>query len=273
LGPIRDSAAETVHAAADSGKLQGVSERGMMTTAAAMAKRVVRACFNRVGLDIAKLKNSPDKTLLGLKNHPFNTIIDVGANTGQFARWISTFFPNAKILSFEPLPQPFQELTVWAQTQDKRVILFNQAIGDTEGEAEIFLHEDHTPSSSLLQVTPLAAQYYPLIEKQRRITVRKTTLDSALADILPNLSQPILVKLDVQGYEDRVIAGAARTFKTASACMIEVSLDILYEEQADFKRLIIALAELGFQYAGNVHQTYDRDGHCIFLDAIFVRRK
>jgi FkbM family methyltransferase len=245
----------------------------MMTTAAAMAKRVVRACFNRIGLDVAKLKDSPGKTLLGLKTQPFNTIIDVGANTGQFARWISSFFPNAKILSFEPLPQPFQELNSWAQTQDKRVILFNQAIGDTAGEAEIFLHEDHTPSSSLLQTTPLSAQYYPILEKQRRITVRKTTLDGALAHILPSLSPPILIKLDVQGYEDRVIAGAAQTFKTASACMIEVCLDILYEEQADFKRLIIALDELGFQYAGNVDQTYGRDGHCISLDAIFVRMK
>ena len=86
------------------------------------------------------------------------------------------------------------------------------------------------------------------------------------------MAPQILVKLDVQGFEDRVIAGGETIFKMAAACIVEVCLDDLYEGQANFKQLLEMLDRLGFQYAGNLDKTYGKDGHCIFLDAIFLRR-
>src|SRR5258708_27076513 len=112
-----------------------------MTSTTAVAKRLVRAGFNRIGLDITRLKKMPTRTLLGLNGLPFKTVIDVGANTGQFAKQISAFFPNANIYCFEPSPQPFEALMAWAKTQAGRVVPFKLAIGDSEGEAELLFHE------------------------------------------------------------------------------------------------------------------------------------
>lgn len=235
-------------------------------------KRLIKAGFSQAGFDVVKRKNSPALTLLGLQSRPIRTVIDVGANIGQFAKKISSFFPNAKLYCFEPLPEPFDALSAWAKTQQGRVVPFNLAIGEKEGEAEMFLHEDHTPSSSLLATTKLNEQYYPFTRGQKRICVRQTTLDAAFGEVQAKLSSDILIKLDVQGYEDRVIAGGAEIFAKATACILEVCLDSLYEGQADFLKLLTMLDALGYRYVGNLDQTYGEDGHCIFLDAVFLRR-
>lgn len=243
-----------------------------MTLATELAKRILRSGFNRIGLDITRLKDSPTRTLLGLKGLPIKTVVDVGANTGQFAKQICAFFPDAKIYCFEPSPQPFEALMAWANTQAGRVVPLKFAIGDNEGEAELLFHEDHSPSSSFLATTSLTEKYYPFTAKQKRISVRRTTLDIALGEFFIKMSPQILIKLDVQGFEDRVIAGGETIFKMASACIVEVCLDALYEGQAEFQQLLVMLDKLGFQYAGNLDQTYGKDGHCIFLDAMFLRR-
>lgn len=235
-------------------------------------KRSVKAVLNKFGLDLIRAGNSPSHTLLGLRTRPIRTVIDVGANTGQFAKKISGFFPNAKTYCFEPLPEPYAALEKWAKTQNGRVVPFNFAVGDKESEVEMFLHEEHTPSSSLLATTKLTEQYYPFTKGQRRVLVRQATLDTVFDEVQADLHAEILIKLDVQGYEDRVIAGGEITFAKASACILEVSLDKLYEGQADFKQLSTKLHDLGYRYAGNLDQIYAEDGHCVFLDAVFLNK-
>jgi hypothetical protein len=53
--------------------------------------------LNAIGLDVARLNKSPQYSLLGLRNLPIRTIIDGGANTGQFARMIEKVFPEANV--------------------------------------------------------------------------------------------------------------------------------------------------------------------------------
>jgi FkbM family methyltransferase len=234
--------------------------------------KYIKSIFNLVGLDVIRQKNSPKLTLLGLNTRSIVAVIDVGANTGQFAKHISGFFPNAKIYCFEPLPVAFAALKAWAQTQNGRVIPYNLAIGDMEGETEMFLHEEHTPSSSLLVTTSLTGQYYPITKEQKRISIKQTKLDVVLGDICLQLSSEILIKIDVQGYENRVIAGGKSIFAKAAACIIEVNVDKLYEGQAVFLELHSMLDSLGYQYVGNLEQSYAKDGHCIYLDAVFLNR-
>lgn len=73
----------------------------------------------------------------------------------------------------------------------------------------MFLHEVHTPSSSLLATTKLTEQHYSFTRGQKHILVRQTTLDAALDEMSTDLDSEILIKLDVQGHEDRVIGGGA----------------------------------------------------------------
>jgi FkbM family methyltransferase len=240
--------------------------------ATAILKRLIKAGLNQIGVDVSRRQKSPSLTLLGLRSMPIQTVIDVGANTGQFAKKASRVFPNATLYCFEPLPEPFRLLSTWAQAQRGRVVPYNLALGERDGDVEMFLHKDHTSSSSLLTTTALAEQYYPFTKEQTRISVRQATLDGVFEKLSDKLSLEILVKVDVQGYEDRVIMGGSRLLTKASACILEVSLDTLYHGQSGFRELLTMLDDLGYRYGGNLDQTYAEDGHCVFLDAVFLKK-
>ena len=234
-------------------------------------KKMLRSGVNRAGFDVIRLHRSPQRTLLGLAGLDIGAVIDVGANQGQFARLISGFFPRAQLYCFEPLPDPFQRLSAWAQTQNGRVHCFQVALGDQEGEVEMHLHEQHTPSSSLLAATDTCHRLYPQTRAERVVSVRVSTLDLELTDVVESLPPGMLLKLDVQGFEDRVLRGAEHVLGKCKAVVLEVCVDPLYEGQADFFSLAGLLQKSGFRYAGNLDQAYGEDGRVVFLDAVFVR--
>jgi FkbM family methyltransferase len=235
-------------------------------------KSALKAMFHRIGFDIIRVKNSPEITLCGLRSLPIHTVIDVGANTGQFARQISRIFPQTKMYCFEPLPEPFKGLERWALEQDGRVKVFNVALGESEGTVEMFFHTKHSPSSSLLASTDINKKYYPFIKSQKSVRVKLTTLDNALSNFTRLMKPEILVKLDVQGYEDRVLRGGSKTLSIATACILEVCIDDLYHDQAKYSGLVLLLDQMGFRYSGNLEQVYAPDGHVIFFNAMFIKR-
>jgi FkbM family methyltransferase len=229
------------------------------------AKQFVKSLSNRLGF--ARYQGDD---FLGLNRLPIRSVIDAGANQGQFARKISAVFPEAHIYCFEPLPEPFAKLKHWSDRQRGRVTVFNAALGDGEGKAEMFFHADHSPSSSLLRSTAACETLYPITRNQAPVSVLMTTLDRVFGHPAPHWPET-LIKLDVQGYEDRVISGGPKTFRNAKACLVEVSLDVLYEKQAAFKDIVLLLDNLGYRYAGNMEQICAKDGHVIYLDALFVK--
>lgn len=232
----------------------------------------VKRLFHTFGLDIVRLKNVPRGTLAGLRHRPIRTVIDCGANQGQFARYISSLFPDASLYCFEPLREPFQSLTAWVATQGNSVCCFNVALGHREGEVVIHQHVNHSVSSSLLVSTDHEVSVFPQTLNQREVTVPLSTLDSALEYFLDEMAPEILLKLDVQGYEDRVLRGAANLLQRVHACLLEVSVDPMYAGQATFKDLVMLLDEYDLEYAGNLDQSYGEDGRVMWLDALFVRR-
>jgi FkbM family methyltransferase len=230
----------------------------------------LQSMFRSLGIEVGRLSRVPKFSFLGLKQLPIHTIIDVGANTGQFAKHIGRFFPNAQLYCFEPLPGPFQELSAWAQRERPgQVRAYNCALGEAAGTQEMFLHTEHSPSSSLLPTTQTAEALFPFQKEQVRVCIRVETLDKVLAG--EHLRQDILIKLDVQGYEDRVIRGGSAIFSQAKACIVEVNLDALYSKQASFKEILLLLDGLGYRYVGNFDQVYGKDGHVMFFDALFTK--
>lgn len=235
-------------------------------------KSLVRETVNRAGFDVVRLHNSPKRTLLGLAGMEMGAVIDVGANQGQFARLISGFFPRAQVYCFEPLPGPFQVLSAWAQTQNGRVHCFQMALGDQEGEVEMHLHEQHTPSSSLLPTTETCHRLYPQTQAESMARVRVSTLDQALEASTATMPEPILLKLDVQGFEDRVLRGGKQMLSRCQSIVLEVCVEPLYSGQAEFIDLASMLRDSGFRYAGNLDQSYGDDGRVVYFDALFWKR-
>ena len=234
-------------------------------------KAIIRLAMNRVGFDLVRIHRSPKHTLLGMAGFNFQTVIDVGANKGQFAKEISAFFPGAHLYCFEPLEGPFRVLSTWAESQGGRVHCFNTALGETQGEVEMHQHDDHSPSSSLLATTENCHELYPQTRAKHTTTIRITTMDEALGDVLANMPRDILLKLDVQGFEDRVLRGGRQVLTQCRAVVLEVCVEPLYQAQANFQSITNLLYDAGFTYAGNLDQAFGEDGRVVFLDAVFLR--
>jgi FkbM family methyltransferase len=236
------------------------------------AQHIIKKFLAYFGVKIVRISKSPMDTLLGLKSLPIRSVIDIGANEGSFSQFILHFFPHATIYCFEPLPEPFKKLRLWANHQrNNSISLFNIAVGDKNETVDMYHHIQHDTSSSLLASTDHCKTIYPFTDHQICVPVQVHTLDHIMQDESLLLPQEILIKIDVQGYEDRVIGGGENTFTKAKAVILEVCLDKLYKHQANFKEIVIMLHNFGFNYTGNLEQNYDKDGHVIFLDAVFVK--
>ena len=233
-------------------------------------KATIRRCFNMVGVDIRRTKNVPTITMLGLPLWPVRTIVDVGANQGQFARKVLSLFPAASLYCYEPLPSACKELQKLAEIH-RNIHIRQLALGESAGTAMFNEHIEHSPSSSLLSITPGSRKLFPQTINQKSVEVKVSTLDMQFPE--PNKLEPdVLLKLDVQGYEDRVLSGGSNLLRYVEIVIAEYSVVPLYNGQASFFHVCKEMSKAELIYAGNLDQTYDEHGRVVFLDAVFFRK-
>lgn len=138
-------------------------------------------------------------------------IVDVGANVGQFSNAAKLFFPDARVISFEPDPETYADLQV--NTHGLRdVELHNIGLGDRDGVLTFFRHDLSVMSSFSAQAADMAHR------GSRQLPVRR--LDAVLR---PD-DRPDLLKIDVEGFERQVLQGAWETVSRSRYVLIEVSL-------------------------------------------------
>lgn len=223
-------------------------------------------------IDIGWRRNSQLGTFVGLRWRGIRTVLDVGANDGGFAWQAMIALPEAHIYSFEPLPSVYAELKRQIRRRRAaRVQAHNLALGDHERELEMFLHPEETGTSSFLPSAQVCREKYTKFRNTEVVKVKMDTLDGWLAKSKAALEPEILLKLDVQGYEDRVLKGASQTLRQARACLLEVNFDCFYEGQPTFEALGDYLRDFGYSFAGVLQQDYAEDGHVAAADALFIR--
>ncbi len=204
-----------------------------------------------------------------LAEFDFKTIIDIGANEGQFAQKARIVFPIANIISFEPIPAIYNLLKENFKS-DIHFKAFNVGLGDKQ-EKIIFWLNEYSPSSSILRMDR-HTKHFDFAIKQNQIEIQLEQLDTYAHYI--DLSKPYLVKIDVQGYEDRVILGGPKIISGAQAIITEVSFISMYEGQVLFNHIYALLKAHGFKYVGNYEQLYSPvNNEILQADAIFVKEK
>ncbi len=200
-----------------------------------------------------------------------NTVIDVGANVGQFARLAREVFDKASIYSFEPLPDCYEKLR-HALPDDKKFFSFNKAIGRSKSSLKFF-RSVHSPSSSFLKMEEIHKEAFPESSQgqlQEPIDVEVDALDNIFENT--KLDKNILLKIDVQGFENEVIDGAHRLLSKAMVLIIEMSMVKLYQDQPLFHDVYQNLHKHGFQFKGNLAQMlHPVSGEVVQVDAVFVR--
>lgn len=196
------------------------------------------------------------------------TVIDVGANVGQFAIAASRLFNGAHIFSIEPDPKTAGILRKNTNGEigiDISVV----ALGEFVGEAKFFVNRD-SQVSSLLPLGDDRVSAFPDSTVESELNVRLSTLDALFGD--RGLEKPILVKIDVQGFEDRVIRGGKKFLSEVDWVLIEVSFAELYQGELDFQGILSLLKENGFEFLRpmNFHMS-PLTGEIIEMDALFRR--
>jgi FkbM family methyltransferase len=235
-------------------------------------KRLIRSFFHRQGFQIVPTAQHAPSNFIGLPALGIRTILDIGANAGQFASATVPMFPGVTLYSFEPIPRAFELLQAARFPEAREFRALHCALGESEGEVEMNETVNDTTSSSLLKTTREFTDSLPRLQKQASVKVRLRRLDDVVREEKLALIPEILIKMDVQGFEDRVIRGGPETFAKARACIVEVILDSYYEGQATFLGLTQQLHALGLDYAGNFAQYHHDDGHVAVVDAFFLRR-
>lgn len=176
------------------------------------------------------------------------TLIDIGANKGQFSLAFRARRPDAGIVAFEPLPDAADRFARLFG-RDPRATLHRVALADVDGEAEFHV-TNRGDSSSLLK--PGAAQDAAFGVREAsiiRIPVRRLDRLVTLAD----MPRPILIKIDVQGAELGVLKGCA-DLELADFVYVELSFVELYEGQPLFGEVAAYLSGRGFDLAGVFNQ-------------------
>jgi FkbM family methyltransferase len=239
--------------------------------AIAVVKRAIREALRRRGLALvpfdeheARVAGVRDEWLrtLGVR-----TVIDVGANHGGFARRIRRILPDAVLHCFEPLPEPFEKLCA-SFREDARFHATGVALGAVRGTAQFNANES-SGSSSLLPMANLHREAYPHTRHSTNIDVVCTTLDEHFQGF--DLDPGVLLKLDVQGGEQLVLAGGTLTLRRVQVIFAELSFFELYEGQPLASEVVRGIESAGFTLGGieNVSRSV-RDGRFLQCDAYFL---
>jgi FkbM family methyltransferase len=180
-----------------------------------------------------------------LKQREVRTVIDVGANDGGFAADLFDAGYAGKIISVEPLPDARAALETRARAFGERWILGPQvAFSDRAGTAKFHV-AGNSVSSSLLPMTRAHEHAEPTSRTVRLLEVETVRLDDWIES--RDVDGPAFLKLDVQGAEAMVLAGAGRSLRTLFVgVQLEMSLVTLYQGQPDADDLTTVLNGAGF---------------------------
>lgn len=238
-------------------------------------KQLLRGLARRVGRDITPYPPSaPLRSLRRIRRRwlrelGVRTVIDVGANTGQYAAEVRAEGFGGRIISFEPLAGTFEKLRA-AAGADPMWEAVNCALGREAGEAQIHVSAN-SESSSLLPMEARHSGADPNSSYVGTETIQMRRLD----DLSPPwvADGPIWLKADVQGYEWDVLDGAPRTLDHAVAVEIELSLVPLYTGQPMMPDSVRRMEEQGYTLSALEEVfVHPRTGATLQLAGVFLKQ-
>jgi FkbM family methyltransferase len=194
------------------------------------------------------------------------TLIDVGANCGDFTSAAASLAKLERVYAFEPQPQCWTELQCILDRIPNGV-LHRAAVGAASGEIELICTANSKMASVLAPEPQVAAGY---AEGDFTVTERTKVPVLRLDDVIPPGTKVGLMKIDVQGYELPVLEGAKVTLRSTFAILIEVNYVAHYQGGITFDALHEALRAYGFSTFGISAPYYGSKGP-LWADALFVR--
>jgi FkbM family methyltransferase len=207
-------------------------------------KQFVKKGFNLFGLELRKKRpEQPDPASRASMPHALRqlynlglrpkTVIDVGVAYHTEELYLQ--FRQSNILLIEPLAEFEPFLRDICSNYDAHYVL--AAAGENRGTATLNVHLDKHGSSFLKEMEGAFVDGIP-----REVPV--VTIDDLCSE--RKLGGPFLIKVDVQGAELQVLAGATRTLEESEAIILEVSLFGTMIGGPQLFDVVSKMKELGF---------------------------
>jgi FkbM family methyltransferase len=238
-----------------------------------MFKSSVKRGFRKLGIDLQRF--DPVHSIQArfnamLSYHRINLVFDVGANKGQFAESIREAGFVGRIVSFEPQSSAWAKLAEACRSDPLWEAAPRTAIGSEDGEITMNIAANSWSSSALGMLnTHLAAA--PDSAYVGRETVPIGRLDTIAGGYLDSNSR-LLIKMDTQGFEDRVLDGAPEILLKTAGLHMELALAPLYENQCNYDEMLDRVKGLGFTLWGIDPGFFDsKSGRTLSVDATLFR--
>jgi FkbM family methyltransferase len=233
---------------------------------------LIQSILHKVGLHVARFYDPcylTAKRMEILRESTINLVLDVGANTGQYAETLKANGFRGRVISFEPTSEAFRTLAQKAAS-DERWSCEQLALSDSEGMRPINLSANSW-SSSLLPLAARSVRSAPGSVYVGSEAVTTSRLDT-VAQRLFRPGDRVLLKLDVQGHELAVLRGGKRALTHIEAVESELSVVPLYEGQPLIVGVLVFLNQLGFELVALEPGYCDpHTGQVLQLDGLFVR--
>lgn len=235
-------------------------------------KTALRRAANAIGYDIVGYDGNNVRARLTCTLDRLNigTVLDVGANRGDFGWFLRELGYSGEIISFEPLPDAFRQLSQRAGADGKWKAV-PIGLGDRDEELPIHVAAN-SQSSSFLPMLEAHEKAAPESRYQGTVTARIRRLDQVFPEYCP-AGRRAFLKVDTQGFERKVLEGAAGVLDAVPLVQLECSLIPLYRGGDVIEDLIGWMRGLGYDPIDLQPAFFHRgDGRLMQADMLFERR-
>jgi|SRR5581483_8040678 len=200
--------------------------------------------------------------------HGMDLVLDVGANEGQWITGLLNLIPVRQSIVIEPNPAAM--LCCRQRLQGRQGITFKEiAVGAKRGSAVLHVTKASDFSSLLDPEHSIINANY---EGDSSAVVAERTVEVfPLDDLLPVDENVDLLKIDVQGFEREVLAGATSVLRRTRVVLVESNFQPHYRQSSTFDCLFqLFTRELGFSF-WNVSDPYrGMMGQALWADSVFI---
>ena len=235
----------------------------------AMLKNFAKAVVGRLGYSMVNVDRLGIDYLTDFKRllagHEPTVLFDVGANTGQTAVLLAERFPTARVYSFEPVPSTFSLLKSTVAGYPN-ITAHNFAMGDKAGRARMHLADWHV-SNSLLDTPTTTSSGDTIDVEVQTVTDFSVQQHIELIDLL---------KIDVEGFEPRVLDGAAKLLLGGSVrfCYLECRVTrVAKYPHAELHDLTNQLAKYSFTPVAIYCESVDLKSGSLLCNALFAHSR
>lgn len=220
-----------------------------------------------VAMNLSKIFDSNSKSIAShFIKSGITSIMDVGANSGQFGIDMRRSGYDQLIFSFEPVTQNFHTLGKTIQS-DLSWHAFNVALGSSKGSVQINISANSGLSSSILSMNSAHLENFPESKFIATEIVQVSTIDEQVRtlDIDP---ESAVLKVDVQGFEYEVLRGAINNLAKFKYCYLELSILPMYSGEATLLSVLNFLSSYGQHVLDVYRGVTAKNGHLLQIDVL-----